>query len=387
MLTAFLIVGAILVLTIVFLIFRVQTLVEVLRGSHKKRVGNSNRINALLFPLTFIAGMVGFVWFSFDAADKFLPEAASTHGVKIDQMFWLTMGILVFVFILTHILLFYFPYRYQYRETRKALFYPDNNRLEIIWTAVPAVVLSLLVFTGWRVWTDVTAAVPEEHVQLEIVGKQFNWMVRYPGRDGQLGKHNYKAIDATNQMGLDMTDKANFDDFPAREIHIPKGVPVEFKIRARDVLHSVFLPHFRQKMDAVPGMPTRFWFTPTKTTAEMREELGDQSFNYELACTEVCGRNHFAMRMIVVVDEPEDYEEWYASEAKKSFVASNPEYWLAQVPAELRPIAELEVSADKLMELQQKQSENSTAAADEAESPVEVAEEEAERPAVSTASM
>ncbi len=111
-------------------------------------------------------------------------------------------------------------------------------------------------------------------------------------------------------MGLDPQDPASRDDFMPREIHLPKGVPVEIKIRARDVLHSVSFPHFRQKMDAMPGMPTRMWFIPTKTTVEMRKELNDPEFNYELACQQICGRGHFSMRMIVVVDEPADYEKW-----------------------------------------------------------------------------
>ncbi|SDK39055.1 cytochrome c oxidase subunit 2 [Catalinimonas alkaloidigena] len=359
MIQAFLVIGAILVVAILILIFRVQTMVDVMRGSTTKRVGTSNRINAILFPITLILGLGLFVWYSFESADQFLPEASSIHGKKIDQMFWLTMGILIFVFVLTHLLLFYFPYRYQFKENRTALFYPDNNKLEIIWTTIPAIVLALLVFTGWKVWTEVTDEAPEDRVELEIVGKQFNWIVRYPGKDGKLGAHNYKAIDATNELGLDMTDKANFDDFKPREIHLPVGKPVLFKIRARDVLHSVFAPYFRMKMDAVPGMPTRFWFTPTKTTAQMREELGDQSFEYEIACTEVCGRNHFAMRMLVVVEEEEEYEKWYAEQP--SMLASAPEYYLEKVPANLRPIAELEVPIEKLEELKKAAADSSTA--------------------------
>src|SRR5690606_18298201 len=113
-----------------------------------------------------------------------------------------------------------------------------------------------------------------------------------------------------NEFGLDFTDRSSFDDFIPRELYLPKGRPVEIKIRARDVLHSFYLPHFRVKMDAVPGMPTRFGFTPTKTTEEMREETGNPDFNYELACAEVCGRGHFSMRMIVVVLEPEEYDKW-----------------------------------------------------------------------------
>ena len=160
------------------------------------------------------------------------------------------------------------------------------------------------------------------------MGKQFNWMVRYPGKDNQLGLVKHTLIDATNEFGLDFQDKATMDDFMPMEIHVPKGRPVLLKIRARDVLHSVYMPHFRLKMDAVPGMPTSFWFIPTKTTAEMQNETGNSNFKYELACAEICGRGHFAMRMVVVVEEEEDYQRWLA--AQKPFAEQNPDAVAAQ---------------------------------------------------------
>jgi cytochrome c oxidase subunit 2 len=189
---------------------------------------------------------------------------------------------------------------------------------------------------GYRTWSDITAPAPKDAVVLEITGKQFNWIARYPGKDGKLGTYNYKLIDATNEVGIDFSDKSSFDDFLPREIHVPKGKPVQFKIRARDVLHSVFLPHFRQKMDAVPGMPTTFWFTPIYTTEEMKSITGNPNFKYELACTEVCGRGHFGMKFLLVVDEPEDFEKWYASQ--EAFLKKNPDY-LANVPSDLKKIA------------------------------------------------
>jgi cytochrome c oxidase subunit 2 len=160
--------------------------------------------------------------------------------------------------------------------------------------------------------------------------------VRYPGSDETLGAYDFRKIDAVNDFGLDFTDRAAFDDFSPRELHLPKGQPVEFRIRARDVLHSVFAPHFRLKMDAVPGMPTRFWFIPTKSTADMRAETGNPDFNYEIACTEVCGRGHFSMRLLVIVDEPEEYEKWKAEQ--KPWLSKNPEY-MAKVPDNLKELA------------------------------------------------
>jgi cytochrome c oxidase subunit 2 len=157
------------------------------------------------------------------------------------------------------------------------------------------------------------------------MGKQFGWLIRYPGRDMKLGVVNYRLIDATNDFGLDLSDQSAVDDitFPSGELHVPKGHPVLIKIRSRDVLHAVYMPHFRVQMYAVPGMPTRFWFTPTLTTDEMRAKLGNPNFNYELACNQICGRGHFAMKLNIVVDEPDDYVNWYA--AQKSFSEQNPD--------------------------------------------------------------
>jgi cytochrome c oxidase subunit 2 len=206
----------------------------------------------------------------------------------------------------------------------------------MIWTIVPAIVLTILVVYGLTVWNKVMAPAPEEAEVIEIMGYQFAWKVRYPGKDDKLGAYDFRLVDATNEFGLDFSDRSAYDDFTPRELHLPKGRPVEFRIRARDVLHSVFAPHFRLKMDAVPGMPTRFWFVPTKSTADMRAETGNPDFNYEIACTEVCGRGHFSMRLLVVVDEPEDYEKWKAEQ--ESWLSKNPEY-MAKVPDNLKELA------------------------------------------------
>lgn len=329
-------IGAVLVLIIIVMIFRVYTLVNVVRGVDKERVSSNNKINAYLFMAFLIGGTALFFWYSYARYDEYVLPVASAHGVEYESIFWITTAVTVIVFILTHVLLFYFPFRYRFKKDAKALFYPDNTKLEIAWTIIPAIVLSILVFSGWRVWSDITDKAPDNAEVVEIMGYQFAWAVRYPGADNQLGNYDFRLIDADNQFGMDFTDRSSFDDFTPLQIHVPKGEPVLFKIRSRDVLHSVYVPHFRLKMDAVPGMPTRFWFTPTKTTAEMREELQDPEFNYELACAEVCGNAHFSMRYIIVVDEPEDYRAWYAEQ--QSWLSLNPDY-LAKVPAELKELA------------------------------------------------
>ncbi|EMR03034.1 cytochrome c oxidase subunit II [Cesiribacter andamanensis] len=316
-------IGVLILLAILMLLYRVYTLVSVARGTDKIKVSASNKINAILFLVFMILCGGLFFWYSFDAYENYQTPFAAAHGEEYESLFWATMWVSVAAFLITNVALFFFAFRYQYKEGAKALFYPDNTKLEIVWTIIPAIILVTLVFGGFKVWNQMTDESPEDAVELEIMGYQFAWVARYPGNDGVLGKYDFRLISPDNQMGLNLDDVNSHDDFMPREIHIPKGRAVEIKIRARDVLHSVSLPHFRQKMDAMPGMPTRMWFIPTKTTAEMREETGNPDFNYELACQQICGRGHFSMKMIVVVDEPADYEKWVAEQ--QSWTDANPE--------------------------------------------------------------
>lgn len=330
-----------LVLTIV-IIGRIATLTKGLSGKKDNdndwevndQPGTSNKVNAALLPIIFILGTIAAIWSFMVSKPDFLPEASSEHGVLTDSMFWISMGIITLAFFVTSALLFWFSFRYQYNPNRRATFYPVNHKLELIWTVIPAIVMAALVFTGWRVWRDITAEAPEEAYVIEVIGKQFNWYTRYPGKDdAQLGNYNYKLIESTNETGIDPSDEASFDDFVESALVIPKGKPVLLRIRSRDVLHSVFLPHLRVKMDAVPGMPTKFWFTATKTTDEMKAETNNPDFEYQLNCTEVCGQGHFSMRMPMKVMEEDEYLAWVADH--KSWMSGQDKY-LSQIPQNLR---------------------------------------------------
>lgn len=329
--------GVVLVLAILYLIFRIGNLVGLVK-SKKDESLTWNSLNAYLFLFFMIAGLVGFFWYSFAHFDSYNLPVASEHGVVTDYLFWVTMAVTVVAFVLIFIVMFWFTFKYRYEEGRKATFFADDHKLEIVWTVVPAIVLALLIFSGLRAWNDITDPASKDAVVVELIGQQFLWTARYPGvSDKQLGKHNYKMIDASNEFGLDLADKNTWDDFKSLELHLPKGKEVQLMIRAKDVLHSVFLPHFRVKMDAVPGMYTTFKFVATKSTADMRTETGNPNFNYEMACTEICGRGHFSMKFPVFVhDSVEDYEKWMASQ--EAWLKQNPEY-LKQVPAELREAA------------------------------------------------
>ncbi len=325
-------------LLVLFMVYKLATLIHVAKGSKTDEDAGSNTVNGYLMLAFLIIGGIAATWSAMSYFDLYNIPVASEHGVKTDKMFWVTMLITGLAFVITNVLLFYFAFRYRYNKNNTATYYPDNSKLEMAWTVIPAVVLTILIGYGLKLWNNITDVAPKEAEVIEIMGAQFAWRVRYPGADNKLGKYDYRKIDDSNAFGMDLSDKNSHDDFVPREIHFPVNKPVLLKIRARDVLHSVYMPHFRVKMDAVPGMPTQFWFVPKKTTEDMRKETGNPDFNYELACAEICGKGHFSMRMLIVVDTPEEYEAW--KKKQKTWLAQNPEY-LAQVPEELKEVAML----------------------------------------------
>jgi cytochrome c oxidase subunit 2 len=338
--------GVLLILIILFQIFRVGSLVSVAKGEKNDRTSPANSLHGALFIVFMVVSFVAFFWYSFAFFEDYTLPVASEHGKVTDNLFWVTMGVTVIAFTIISIVMFVFIFQYRYDPKRKAKFYPDNHYLELAWTIIPAIVLAVLIFTGLTAWNDITSPASKEAEVIEIVGQQFAWTARYPGvKDNTLGKYSYKKIDNTgNEFGLDLTDKNTFDDFKSLELHFPVGKEILLKIRAKDVLHSVFLPHFRVKMDAVPGMPTQFKFKATLTTQQMRSKLHNPNFNYELACTEICGRGHFSMKMTVVVDDEETYEKWKASQ--EAWLKQNPDY-LKEVPAELREAAMIKSGMQK----------------------------------------
>ncbi len=346
MLTLIIILGVVLILGILFMIFRVSNLLTIAKGKEEGKGGTANKVNAALFIIFMVLSLGWFFYYSFAYFDDYTLPIASEHGKRTDSLFWITMAISVIAFTIISIVMFIFLYQYQHKDGYKARYYPENYYLELAWTIIPALVLTLLIFTGLRAWNDITDPASKDAELIEVVGQQFAWTVRYPGvKDNQLGKVNYKLIDNFgNEFGLDLSDKNSFDDFKSLELHIPVHKEVLLKIRAKDVLHSVFLPHFRVKMDAVPGMPTQFKFIATKTTQEMRDAIGNPNFNYEMACTEICGRGHFSMKMSVIVEDEESYERWKTSQ--ESWLKQNPDY-LKKVPANLKEAAMIKSGMEK----------------------------------------
>jgi len=399
-----------------------------------------------------------------------MPPVASEHGVDYDILMKFNLYLILFVYFLVNALLFIFANKYRYDKNRKAYFFPHDNRLELIWTVIPSIVLAVIIIYGLRTWVDMTGEASEDAIRVELYSKQFDWTARYPGNDGEFGVTDFNTITSSNPLGIvtaagvneaiakidgkiaDLShdlenerghliaekdaleaqlhpadhghhdahgddhghnyhgdddhgddhgdghdehaddhaddhgheahghelsaehkahiehriheidailnsgettiltdaaieakedkiyrlqrhrqrlvelesfkfdnelvawDAGKDDKIVKGEFHIPVGQEVEFVFRSRDVIHSAYMPHFRAQMNTVPGLPTRFKFTPTVTTDEMRVQQGDPEFDYILLCNKICGAAHFNMYMKIVVDTPEEYELWLAEQ-------------------------------------------------------------------------
>ncbi len=313
--TTWIIIALILGFLIIFQIAKASEYVAILRGEEKTRK-ESNRINAFLLLVFLVLGLVG-VWYCNELLkDKILPPSASDHGEDIDNMIWITLWITGIVFVITQVALFWFAFKYQEKEDRKPYYFPHSNKLEIIWTVIPAIVLTVLVGFGLYYWFRITGEAPKDSQIIEVTGSQFKWEFRYPGKDGKLGKKYFKEINegAQNPLGQIWADADNRDDkVVAQEMHVVVGKPVKLIIHAKDVIHDVGLAHFRLKMDAVPGIPTTMWFTPKYTTREMRAKYGE-NFNYEISCDQMCGAGHYTMRGTIVVESQAEFNVWLAQQ-------------------------------------------------------------------------
>ncbi len=324
----------VLLATVIVQISRINEMAKSIRGEEQAFVRSNQRQGRylLVFMIVFLIGTIVSAFYYKNYMLGYGPHtAASEHGPMLDRIFNITLLVTGIVFVITHIALFYFSYKYSYRVGGKASFMPHDNKLEIIWTAIPAFAMFALVINGLIAWNKVMADVDpnEEYMEIEATGLQFSWILRYPGADGKLGTRDFRQITSTNPLGQDWNDVKNLDDFHPTDLVLPKGKKVRVRITARDVLHDFYLPHFRVKMDAVPGLPTYFVFTPNMTTEEYREQLSEypeyqvpadpadpngpqkwEVFEYELACAELCGYGHYSMRKLVRIVEQAEYDAW-----------------------------------------------------------------------------
>ncbi|TCP23543.1 cytochrome c oxidase subunit 2 [Tenacibaculum skagerrakense] len=260
-----------------------------------------------------------------------LPESASLEGEHDDTLFNITFILIGIVQFIMQFLIFFFTYKYRGNKDKKALFFADSHKLELIWTVIPAITIVLLIGYGLWQWNNIMYVGDDENpIVIEVYSQQFRWDARYAGADNELGlgNVNFININKQNTMGVDMSDPKAQDDKQVTELYLPKGKKVLFKFRSQDVLHSAYMPHFRAQMNCVPGMVTQFSFTPKFTTEEMRQNpeviakakginkirlaKGEDPyvFDYLLLCNKICGASHYNMQMKITVVEEEDYKKW-----------------------------------------------------------------------------
>lgn len=366
---------AILVLVALTQLVRVFEISGKLRGNNQDKVEyGENKFRGFSW-LIFGAAYFGFfAYLVYAYGPHMLPESASEHGVTVDTLLNFNFLIITIAFVITHVLLFYFASKYYWSPNRKAEFITHNNKLELIWTTFPAIILAIIIIYGLSTWNEMTKPAGEDAVVIELYSKQFDWTARYAGKDKKLGASDINFINTTNPLGLitpetiqeriaevegeitklqeeianspkggikekNLTDKFEFkkrqlgklyafdrkntvdqyasaddDKIVKVEFYIPVNKQVDFRFRSQDVIHSAYMPHFRAQMNTVPGTPTSFQFTPTITSKEMKLKTGNPDFEYILLCNKICGAAHYNMQMNIIVVSETEYEQWLSEQ-------------------------------------------------------------------------
>jgi cytochrome c oxidase subunit 2 len=254
-----------------------------------------SKLQGLLFGLATVV-LVVVATYLFIARD-WMPPLVSDRGA-IDVAIWWSLLVTGIVFILTNLLLAYFTWRYQDEPGARAAYWHDNVKLETTWTLVTAGILLVFLFNALKLWGSVISPAPADATVVEVTGQQFAWNFRYPGTDGTFGRTEPKLVDTDmgNYIGRDKTDPTAADDVVGQnKLILPEGKAVRMLIKSTDVIHSFFLPNFRVKQDAMPGMTVETWFVPQKAGT------------YEIACAEHCGLGHFKMQGKVYVVSAAQY--------------------------------------------------------------------------------
>jgi len=364
---------------------RIYEISAKLRKNEEHEISNrDNNLNARMMFGFMIAFFAFFIYLMTTYGWTGRGSAASDEGVEMDWLLNLNFVIVIAIFFFTNFLLFFFTWRYVRKPGVPAFYYPHNNKLEMLWTVVPAIVLAVIIILGLQTWNRLSGPSTPEAEKIELFSKQFDWTARYAGADNTLGLYDYKLTLDNNELALLTTntidsslnnmlngstgirslqkllnnrdtvfsdstlnvlrtdlsrkerlyrfmtqmkqnhnaklDASAWDDIIQKDtLYLCKGQEYEIALRAKDVIHSAYFPHFRAQMNAVPGMATRLKFTPNKTTAEMRREKNDEKFNYILMCNKICGGAHYKMKMIVVVLDKPAYKKWMDGKKKATF--------------------------------------------------------------------
>jgi cytochrome c oxidase subunit 2 len=244
--------------------------------------------------------VIGSVIFHFASPWWFTDIAADWGSIDftINVTFWVTG----FVFIAVNLFLAYCVYKFRQKDGHKAVYEPENHKLEVWLSAITTVGVVLMLAPGLFVWASFVT-VPEEATEFEVMGQQWQWAFRYPGADGQLGFAETALVTESNPFGINPEDPRGQDDIIIvdPEMHLPVNKPVKALLRSNDVLHNYTVPQFRVKMDLVPGLVSYLWFDPNKEG------------RYDILCQELCGIGHFIMRGAIVIESEQDYDAWLAT--------------------------------------------------------------------------
>jgi cytochrome c oxidase subunit 2 len=235
------------------------------------------------------------------------PENISTFGAELDALFNIIYYISVAIFVLTFGIMIYFMVKYRFNPNRKGYNYHGNNIVEVTWTILPTILFAAIGVYSDDIWeqTKYSSRVPKADVEILVLGKTYGWYFLYPGADGKFGRNAFNdrsaraLMSATNPFGIDSSDASSADDFTTEnQFRVPVNSNVVMRGSSIDVLHSFFLPNMRVKQDVVPGTWMNIWYNAFKTG------------KFELACAELCGGGHYAMRAEYQVLSASEYDSW-----------------------------------------------------------------------------
>ncbi len=254
----------------------------------------------MVLAVALVLLVVGSVLFHYLSPWYFTPIASNWDA--IDETVTITFWVTGFVFVAINLFMAYCVLRYRHRKGQPAHYEPENKKLEgalILGTAVGVVAMLAPGLFAWAKFIEV----PKDATVFEVVGRQWNFNYRFPGKDGVLGTVDAKYVSDENPFGMNPDDPSGQDDvlIASPELHLPLGKPVKLELRSIDVLHDFTVPQFRAKMNMVPGLVTYVWFTPTRTGT------------FDSFCEQLCGIAHFAMRGRVVVEEEGAFQAWLSS--------------------------------------------------------------------------